>query len=94
MSLPSGWNIGDPEKTHEKEGFENSGSRPMIRDPATALLLDMVFHAAGVRMPVKVEAPMEIVLNRGMVPYKQNNIKPVNFEIRQRHSWMRIPTTK
>lgn len=70
MSLPTSWNIGDSKKIHEKEGFENSSSRPMISYPVGALLLDMVFCAAGLRMMVKVEAPVEIVLNWWMMPYK------------------------
>jgi hypothetical protein len=70
MTLPAGWNIGYPKKTHEKEGFENSRSRPMIGHPTATLLLDMVFRAAGVNMAVKVEALVEIVLNWWMIPYK------------------------
>lgn len=42
-TLPPSWNIGYSEKSHKKERLEDLGSRPMVSNPTTALLLAMVF---------------------------------------------------
>lgn len=70
MFLPARWNIGDLKKTHKKEGSQNPCSRLVFGHLTATLLFDMVFRAASVRVFVKVEPPVEVVLNRWVVSRK------------------------
>ena len=80
-TLQSSWNIGYSEKSHKKERLEDPGSRPMVGDPTTALLLDMVFCATGVGMTMKVKAPVKIIWSWWVTSNEQNDIEAVDLKV-------------